>query len=58
MIGKNPSLKDIKESVIDNFKRNFPNERLHGKVFSIYVLDLYAKLIYKIYKKAAKLEDK
>lgn len=55
MAGK--SLRQIRESIIENYKKDFPGERVGGTVFATYVLDRYAKLLYKIYKKAEKKEE-
>lgn len=48
------TLEQVKESILRTFARDFPNEKLYGKVFSIYLLDRYSLLLYKIYKKANK----
>jgi hypothetical protein len=52
MTGK--TLGQIKESILTNYKKDFPGEAINGKVFATYVLDRYAKLLYKIYQKAEK----
>jgi hypothetical protein len=48
------TLKSVKENIVAQFNRDYPEERLYGKVFSLYILDRYAKLMYRIYKKAEK----
>ena len=50
MSGK--TLKEIKEQVLEKYKKDFPGENLYGKVFSIYILDRYTRLLYRIYKKS------
>lgn len=52
MAGK--TLQSIKDYILDNYKKDFPGERLYGKVFATYLLERYAKLLYKIYQKAQK----
>jgi len=51
------TLDKVKESIIKDFNKQFPKEKLYGKVFSIYVLDRYATLLLRIYKKANKREQ-
>lgn len=46
------TLERVKESVIRDFEKQFPKEKLYGKVFSVYLLDRYSTLLLKIYKKA------
>ena len=48
------TFKTIKESIIQQYKDDYPDESLYGKVFSLYILDRYARLVYKIYEKAEK----
>jgi len=50
------TLERVKESVIKDFNKQFPKEKLYGKVFSIYLLDRYANLLLKLYRKANKQE--
>jgi hypothetical protein len=46
------TLDKVKESIIRDFEKQFPKEKLYGKVFSIYLLDRYSNLLLRIYKKA------
>lgn len=46
------TLDKVKESIISQFKKDFPNEQLYGKIFSLYLLDKYSNLLLKIYKHA------
>lgn len=46
------ALERVKESVIRDFEKQFPKEKLYGKVFSVYLLDRYSTLLLRIYKKA------
>ena len=55
MAGK--TLRQIKDSIIRSYKKDFPGEALNGKVFATYILERYAKLLYKIYQKAEQKED-
>ena len=50
------TLDKIKESIIKDFEKQFPKEKLHGRVFSIYLLDKYSSLLLKIYQKAKRQE--
>ena len=50
--------KEIKESVIEDYQKKFPGERLYSKVFSIFVLDKYVRLVSRIYKKADEIKRK
>lgn len=52
MAGK--TLKDIKDAIRANYKKDFPGEASNGRIFATYLLDRYAKLLYKIYQKAEK----
>lgn len=51
------NLKQIRENIIESFHKDFPGERVNGKIFSLYILDRYATLLYKLYKKASKKGD-
>ena len=46
------TLKEIKESILKQYKEDYPDEALYGKIFSLYLLDRYARLLFSIYKKA------
>ena len=46
------TLKQIKESIIERFKKDFPGEKTDGKIFTLYLMDRYSNLLLKIYKKA------
>jgi hypothetical protein len=46
--------KSIKESIIRQFGADYPAEKLYGKVFSLYLLDRYTKLLFRLYEKAKK----
>lgn len=48
------TVKSIRESIINQFEKDFPEEKLYGKVFSLYLLDRYARLLFRIYEKAKK----
>lgn len=48
---------EIRDSVIEAYKKNYSGERLWGKVFSVYILDRYVKLLAKIYKKAEQRKE-
>jgi hypothetical protein len=48
------TFKQIREGIIEQFKKDYPDERLYGRVFSLYLLDRYARLMFKIYEKARK----
>lgn len=50
------TIQQIKDSIFADYEKQFPKERLWGKVFSIYLLDKYARLLYRIYQKANKQE--
>jgi hypothetical protein len=43
--------KGIRESVIADFQKQFPEERLYGKIFSLYLLDRYSRLLFRLYTK-------
>jgi hypothetical protein len=45
------TLDRVKESIKRDFEKQFPQEKLYGKVFSIYLLDKYSSLLLKIYQK-------
>jgi hypothetical protein len=44
------TLKRVKENIITKFRKDYPNERLGGKVFTVWILDKYARLMYSVYK--------
>jgi len=44
----------IKESVLTQYKKDYPDESLYGRIFSLYILDRYAKLLFRLYEKAEK----
>ena len=46
------SLNSIRKSVVERYKKDYPDEVVYGRLFSIYLLDLYSRLLYRIYKKA------
>lgn len=46
------TLQLIREAIINKFERDFPGEKLYGKPFSLYILDRYAKLLYRIHLKS------
>jgi hypothetical protein len=46
-----PTLNELKKKVVEDYQRQLPGERLYGKIFSVYVLDKYAKLLLRIYRK-------
>lgn len=46
------TLASVKEGIIAEYRKEYPNERLNGKIFSIYLLDRYARLLLRLYKKA------
>ena len=46
------SQKEIRESILEDYKKQFPGERPYSKVFSIYLLDKYTRLVSRLYKKA------
>jgi len=48
------TIKTIRESIIREFEKDFPEEKVYGKVFSLYLLDRYATLMFKIYERAKK----
>ena len=48
------TIKQIKSSIIDEYKKDFPGEKVSVSVFSTYVLERYSKLLYKIYQKVEK----
>ena len=48
------TLRQIREGILEQYKKEFPDEKLYCKVFSVYILDRYAKLLYRLYKKAQK----
>jgi hypothetical protein len=50
------TLQIIREAIISKYERDFPGETINGKVFSSYILDRYAKLLYRIHLKS--IQDK
>jgi len=48
---------EVREGVIAEYKKNYDGERLFGKVFSVYILDRYVKLLLRIYKKAEQKQE-
>ena len=48
------TFRQVKESIIQQYKEDYPDERLYGKIFSLYLLDRYAKLLFKLCEKAGK----
>jgi len=48
------SIESIKQAIIKDFEKQLTGEKLYSRVFSIYLLDRYAQLLYKIYQKAHK----
>ncbi len=46
--------KSIRESIIKQYEKDYPEEKLWGKVFSLYLLTRYATLMYKVYQQARK----
>jgi hypothetical protein len=44
------TLKRVKENIIDKFRKDHPVERLSGKVFTVWLLDKYARLLYSVYR--------
>ena len=44
------TLKRVKENIIDKFRKDHPVERLSGKVFTVWLLDKYARLLYGVYR--------
>jgi len=47
------TFEEIRKTVIKAFQRDFPGEKVSDSVFSVYILDLYCKLIenYELYRK-------
>jgi hypothetical protein len=43
---------EIRKGVIEAFQRDYPGETIHSDAFSIYILDIYCKLIedYELYR--------
>ena len=39
------STQEIEKAVKDNFRRDYPFEDIHGRVFSIYLLDCYCRMV-------------
>ena len=50
------TLKEIKESVLKQYKDDYPDEAVYGKIFGLYILDRYCRLMFNIYKKAGEKE--
>jgi hypothetical protein len=48
------TLKQIRDSIVAQYKKDYPDEDLYGKVFSLYVLDRYSRLLLGIYMKAGR----
>jgi len=44
----------IKEGIITRYKKEYPEEKVYSKAFSLYLLNKYARLLYKIYQQAGK----
>jgi len=36
---------EIKEHVIESFRKDYPGETIHNCPFSVYVLDIYCRLV-------------
>jgi hypothetical protein len=48
------TLQRIQDGIIAKYKKEYPDEKLYGKEFSLYLLVRYARLLYKLYQKADK----
>ncbi len=48
------TLQELRNSIIEQYRKDYPGEKINGKVFSMYLLERYARLMYKIYQKAKK----
>ena len=48
------TLKQIRDSIVVQYKKDYPDEDLYGRVFSLYVLDRYSRLLLGIYMKAGR----
>ena len=44
------TLKRVKENIIYKFRKEYTNERLSSKVFTVWLLDKYARLLYSVYR--------
>jgi hypothetical protein len=44
----------IKKAIIKRFEEQATGEEIYSKVFSLYILDKYATLLWKIYQKVEK----
>jgi hypothetical protein len=53
----NPTFNELKDGIIEDYHRKLPGEKLYGKIFSIYILDRYIKLLIKLYRQAAKRRE-
>ena len=52
------SFRELREDVFAGYKRQFPGEKLYSKVFSVYVMDKYIRLLMRIYKKSEEIKNK
>jgi hypothetical protein len=46
------TFRQIKESILQQYKEDYPDERLYGRVFSLYLLNRYVSLLLKIHERA------
>ena len=50
------SIEAIKQAVIREFEKQATEEKIYSRAFSLFVLDRYAQLLYRLYRKAEKKE--
>ena len=48
------TIKSVQDGIVKQFEKDYPEEKLWGKVFSLYLLTRYATLLYRVYEKARK----
>ena len=48
------TLHRIRDGIIARYKKEYPEEKVYSKAFSLYLLNKYARLLYKIYQQAGK----
>ena len=48
------TFRQVKESIIQQYKEDYPDEILYGKIFSLYILQRYVTLLLKLCEKAGK----
>jgi hypothetical protein len=56
MTGKT-TLKRVREAIIEQFREDFPDEKIYTKVFSLYLLDRYSRLLFKIHQRAEEVKQ-